>query len=241
MVRRLEVPGFEHPFFLRETVADHATFKQSIVRQQYDFTIFPHSERLMADYESAVRRGESPLIIDGGGNIGLATRWFARQFPEAQIVVVEPDTDNCELLARNTAPLGPRVRLLKGGIWNRPARLRITNPEAGSMAFRVEELGLDDSEGLRAYTIDEICDIAGVDAPFIVKLDIEGSQAALFRSQTGWVAKTHLITLELDDWLMPWKGTSRSFFGCISQYPFEYLFRDESIFCFRDFEAGTQP
>jgi len=46
-----------------------------------------------------------------------------------------------------------------------------------------------------------------------------------------------LLTLELDDWLMPWQGTSRSFFRCVSRYAFDYLIGGESIFCFRDFEA----
>ena len=79
--------------------------------------------------------------------------------------------------------------------------------------------------------------MAGVNAPLIVKIDIEGAQAQLFSANTEWVARTRLISLELDDWLMPWQGTSRSFFSCISRYPFDYLIHGESIFCFRDFLA----
>lgn len=236
-IRRYDVPGYDQPFFLRDTVADHATFKQCLVMQQYDFRKFPQSDRLFRDYRAALARGEVPLLIDCGGNVGLATRWFARIFPEARIVVVEPDEQNFKILTMNTEHLGDRVIRLKGGIWNTSARLKITNPDAGSAAFRVKELDLSDSEGLRAYTINEICDMQGAGAPFIVKLDIEGAQSTLFRSNTDWVPRSHLITLELDDWLMPWQGTSRPFFSCMSRYPFEYLFRDESIFCFRDFET----
>jgi FkbM family methyltransferase len=236
-IRRYDVPGYDHPFFLRDTIADHATFKQCLVMQQYDFRKFPQSERLLSDYRTALSRGETPLLIDCGGNVGFATRWFARMFPEARIVVVEPNERNFKILTMNTEHLGDRVVRLKGGIWNTSARLMITNPDAGSAAFRVKELDISDSEGLRAYTINEICDMQGVSAPFIVKLDIEGAQSTLFKSNTDWVPRTHLITLELDDWLMPWQGTSRPFFSCMSRYPFEYLFRDESIFCFRDFES----
>jgi hypothetical protein len=71
-----------------------------------------------------------------------------------------------------------------------------------------------------------------------VKIDIEGAQGKLFKSNTEWVTNSHLITLELDDWLMPWQGTSRAFFSCLSKYPFDYLLGQESIFCFRDFDAG---
>jgi FkbM family methyltransferase len=238
--RRYDVPGYDLPFFLRETIADHATFKQCLVMQQYDFRKFPQSDRLMRDYRAALSRGETPLIIDCGGNVGFATRWFASIFPEARIVVVEPDDQNFRMLTMNTEHLGDRVVPLKGGIWNTAARLTITNPDAGSAAFRVKELDVSSSEGLRAYTIKEICDMQEVSAPFIVKLDIEGAQSTLFKSSTDWVPNSHLIILELDDWLMPWKGTSRPFFSCLSHYQFEYLLRDESIFCFRDFEAQSQ-
>ncbi len=235
-IRRYDVPGYDQPFFLRDTIADHATFKQCLVMQQYDFRKFPQSERLLRDYRAAISRGETPLIVDCGGNVGFATRWFAGMFPDARIAVVEPDDQNFKMLTMNTAHLGDRVTRLHGGIWNTSARLMITNPDGGSAAFQVKELNVSGGEGLRAYTINEICEMQGVNAPFIVKLDIEGAQSTLFKSNTDWVPKTHLITLELDDWLMPWQGTSRPFFACISRYPFEYLFRDESIFCFRDFE-----
>mgnify|MGYP000930999581 CR=1 FL=1 len=85
-----------------------------------------------------------------------------------------------------------------------------------------------------AYTIDDLCALGGTTDPLIVKLDIEGAQAQLFASNTDWVGRTALITLELDDWLMPWQGTSRNFFSCLSRYPFDYLLGGESIFCFRD-------
>ena len=67
----------------------------------------------------------------------------------------------------------------------------------------------------------------------IVKLDIEGSQKALFSSNTGWVGRSQLIILELDDWLLPWEGTSRPFFSCLSRYAFDYLMRGGNIFCFQ--------
>ncbi len=236
-LRKLQVPGLPTPVFVRDTVADHAIFRQCLVKEQYDFRTFPHAERLMQAYEAATRAGKPPLIIDCGGNIGLATLWFSRVFPQARFAILEPEDRNFELLSRNTASLEGRIHRIKGAIWNRPAKLSITNPQAGSAAFRVEEQPVSSRDGIRGYTIDEVCEMCDVEHPFIVKLDIEGSQAALFRDNTRWVENVHLITLELDDWLMPWEGTSRNFFRCVSQLPFEYLFREESIFCFRDFEG----
>jgi FkbM family methyltransferase len=239
MIRRYTVPGYP-ALWLRDTVGDHSTFWQCIVQRQYDCLRFPQSERLMSEYRTNVQNGGRPLIIDGGGNIGLSTLYLARLFPKASICVVEPDERNFELLKTNIAPLGDRVSALHGAIWNDSATLQITNPEAGSAAFRVAVASGGSGPTVRAYTISEICARAGVAAPMIVKLDIEGAQAALFRSNTDWVRETHLIMLELDDWMMPWVGTSRSFFECVSASPFDYLIAGETIFCFRDFAADAR-
>lgn len=40
-------------------------------------------------------------IIDAGGNIGLASLWFARAFPEARITTIEPDPNTFAMLATN--------------------------------------------------------------------------------------------------------------------------------------------
>lgn len=239
VVREFTIPGFPEKVVLRETIADHATFKQCLVSNQYDFLGLPQAERLQERYRQTLKDGGRPLIIDAGANIGLATLWFAKHFPEAQIVAVEPDDKNFELLRRNTQHLGSRVTLIQGGVWHRSARLGILNPNAGAAAFRVGELPEASTQGVPAYSIDDICSRAGSQNPLIVKLDIEGSQAHLFSANTDWVGRTDLITLELDDWLFPWQGTSHHFFRCLSQYPFDYLLHKESIFCFRDTRSTT--
>jgi len=233
------LPGYESPVSLRRARADHATFWQCLVQQQYDLDRFPQTQRLQQTYEVMLARGETPLIIDGGANIGLAALWLARRFPRAQIISVEPDAGNLALLTRNLAGLGARAKVLDGGLWPCSGRLRIVNPESGSAAFRVEETTGDGLGTLRAYTIDEICALAGCHEPLIVKLDIEGAQQYLFSSNTGWVGRTHLITLELDDWLFPWRGSSRPFFRALAEHPFDYLLGGESVFCFRDASAAV--
>lgn len=238
-VKGYDVPGYDARIFLRRTIADHATFRQCLVNRQYDFLGLAQAQRLLQRYRDTLNQGHRPLIIDGGANIGLATLWFARHFPEAQIVAVEPDEANFSILQKNTRHLGDRVTLVQGGVWHRNARLGILNPQDGAAAFRVAELPQESAAGIPAFSIDDLCRRVDTASPLIVKLDIEGSQAHLFSANTGWVARTDLITLELDDWLLPWQGTSRPFFRTLSQYPFDYLLHQESIFCFRDTQAAA--
>ena len=228
------VPGLAAPVYLRDSVADHSIFWQSMVKEQYSIDRFPHALRLDDVYHAAHAAGTTPLIIDCGANFGLSVLCFAQRFPQARIVAVEPDTANFEMLRLNTAHLGERVLCVKAGVWPSSGWLRIRNPESGSAAFRVDECPADTPGAMRACTVDELCELGGARDPLIVKLDIEGSQAHLFKANTQWVTRAGLITLELDDWLMPWAGTSQSLFACIGQQPYEYLLGGESIFCFRD-------
>lgn len=236
---RLNLKGYKGTIQLRNSLADRATFWQCLVQRQYDLARFPQYERLLQRYSNSLQRGETPLVIDCGGNIGLGSLWFASLFPKAKIISIEPDENNFELLRYNTAALGERITLVKGGVWDRHGALCIVNPDSGSAAFRVAFSETPIPNSISAYTIDDLCEIAGVASPLVVKLDIEGAQEHLFAGNTEWVGRTALITMELDDWLFPWRGTSRNFFSCLSSYPFEYLLGGESIFCFQDFNEAT--
>lgn len=235
--RYYRVPGVPSAIALRESRPDHAIFWQCLVRNQYDTDGFPQSVRLNQIYAAILDSGRRPVIVDCGANIGLATVWYAMRYPRATIYAIEPDARNYDLLEQNTKAFGPRVVPLRGGVWNRSCHLRISNPKAGSTAFQVEECEQAGEDTLRAYTIQEVLDMAGPQGvPLVVKVDIEGAQKQLFSDNTDWVAHTPLIAIELDDWLMPWQGTSRPLFACLSRYRFDYLMQGETLFCFQDME-----
>ena len=230
------VPGLDEPVHLRHSLSDRSIFWQCFVNRQYDIDRFPHSRRLENVYEKLIEEGKVPLIIDCGANIGLSALVFLSRFPKARICAVEPDKENVDMLHKNVAHFAERVEIFQGAIWpTREDKLKIVNPNAGSAAFRVGKVMGEEKDLLRGYTIDELCGSVDDSVPFIVKLDIEGAQRWLFSENYGWVGRVHLLILELDDWLFPWQGTSRTFFSAVSDYPFEYVLGGENIFCFRDF------
>lgn len=61
----------------------------------------PARERLERAYSAILSRGRRPVIVNGGGYIGLSAIWFARAWPEAKVVSIEPDPANLELLRGN--------------------------------------------------------------------------------------------------------------------------------------------
>jgi predicted O-methyltransferase YrrM len=62
-----------------------------------------HDEALNRFYADTVSRSEIPLILDCGANIGLSSIWFARKYPRATVIAVEPESENFRMLTMNTA------------------------------------------------------------------------------------------------------------------------------------------
>lgn len=227
--RAFNVPGYQAPIWLRDCLADHAIFWQCIVQRQYDISRLPHHAAFLRRYNALVAAGEAPLIIDAGGNVGLSAIALAEAYPQARILVVEPDAANFAMLRRNVEPYGSRIMALFGAVWPREQLLSIVNPADGASAFRVDHA---EHGGVKAHTMDALMKLAGADSIFLAKIDIEGAQKPLFAENTDWIARTDAIVIELEDWLLPWQGNSAPFFRAMAPHDVEYLLLGDSIVCF---------
>lgn len=68
-------------------------------QKEYDFAHWkPYSEQMDRHYQAILSAEKLPLIIDGGANVGYSPIWFALKYPRAQILAVEPDSENFSLL-----------------------------------------------------------------------------------------------------------------------------------------------
>ncbi len=140
------------------------------------------------------------MILDGGSNIGLAAVELAARYPDARIVCVEPDESNVALLRENIAPFLPRVMVIQGALWSARGVLSISNPDADPWAFNVH---LSDSGSIAAYSVSDIAKMAGAAAGFdMVKLDIEGAEASVFRGNLDWLDHAEIVGIELHDELV---------------------------------------
>lgn len=85
---RIKRPDCRFPFVLRFPSSDPDTFEQIFVSNEYDFLV----------------ETQPQIIVDAGANIGLASIYFANNYPEAKIIAIEPEQSNFELLKKNVAP-----------------------------------------------------------------------------------------------------------------------------------------
>lgn len=227
--------------FLREGTSDKDVLEQIFFTEEFNFSTAPQFAWVRARYEAQLAAGETPLIVDCGANIGLSALYYAHHLPKARIVGIEPDHSNIALARRNTAHL-PLVEMIEAAVHDRPGTLEIANPQAEKFAFITREVGAGASGGagagtlagaagvrIPAVTIDGLVARYGGTGPLIVKVDIEGAEATMFRSNTGWLDGTSLLTVETHDWLFPGQRTSRTLFKAIEGRDFEVIHKGEYI------------
>jgi FkbM family methyltransferase len=198
---------------------DAATFSQVFIGRSYDLSNFQQMARITAAYEEILARGGKPLIIDAGANVGAATLWFARSFPKAVIVAVEPDAGAAAMCRLNTAHLA-QIEVLEAAIGATSGNvvLQTTGASWGTQTVR------SDGDGVRVVTVPDIVRSAGPAASlFIAKVDIEGFEKDLFSSQTEWVEATPVVMIEPHDWLFPGRGTGRGFMQTFARTGHELL------------------
>ncbi len=211
----VHVPGLAAPVWARFGTSDLGMFRQVLIDEEYFFQ------------SSAQPR----LIVDAGANVGYASIYFANRYPDAAIIAIEPDTDNFNLLQKNTAAY-PKVRCIQAGLWSRDCFLKISNPDDGSCAFRVEET-TNPENAIPAVTLITLLKSSGFDRIDILKLDIEGAEKELFsaHNSANWIDRTELIMIELHDRLIP--GCEAAMLQAVHNSPFRFSQRGENTFLSR--------
>src|SRR5262249_53091106 len=177
---RVRVPGHAASFMLRRWSSDLAVFETVFVAKELE----------------PQRALEPRMIIDGGANIGLSTAFYARRFPHARVIAVEPSEENLALLRVNCAGLD-NVEVVSGGLWSGPGYLRIANPEDAAWALRCEPAHAGSIGAFPAYSIDEILDRAPVAHCDLLKLDIEGAEEQVFAAADSWLSRVGAILVEI--------------------------------------------
>lgn len=131
-----------------------------------------------------VRRGIRPsTIVDVGANYGEVSLWFAREFPGARILAIEPVRDNRAVFEQNARAQSfptAHVQLLPMAVMNRGGTINI---QAGvSTMNRVSEKAQQGTETVPCDTLENIFAAHGIDVADFVKVDIEGAEPYLQES-----------------------------------------------------------
>ncbi len=198
------VKGVKHHIHLRSATTDIQTFEQVFITKEYDFP-----------------PGCDPsVIIDAGANIGLASAYFANQYPGARIIAIEPEASNYQMLKKNSA-LYKNVSPVKAALWNKDGELHVKDNGNGEWAFTVSSDEEESREKVQAVSIPYLMQAYEIPAIDILKIDIEGAEKELFTSNyENWLPFVRVLVIELHDQYK--QGCSRQFFETISKYQFSF-------------------
>lgn len=214
----------------RASVADRGVLLQVFQLQEYSFE--PLSPWLFSPHaDTSLGQSEARLIVDCGASIGASVVYFAKTFPDARIIALEPEPANFSLLVQNSAPFGDRVTAWDKAIASTPGPVRLTDPGLGEWGYRAGA----SADGrllaeVAAVTIDDVLESAPETKPFVLKVDIEGAEADLFATRGSTLDLFPVVIVELHDWMFPGSRVSASFLEWHEQHRREMRTAGENFF-----------
>jgi FkbM family methyltransferase len=206
---------------------DLGTLGQVFTSEHYRLDKLPRCAELAAFRDAVLAAGKKPLILDGGGNVGFASRYFAENHPGSAVICIEPDPGNAAQARRNNDP--QQVKVLEAALGSEASRGRIIDAGAENNAYRIDRSAegsieiLSINDLLRAYGPPEY-------VPFIAKIDIEGFESELFSRHTEWIERFPLLIVELHDWMLPRSASTGPFLRAIASQDRDFLYYDENVF-----------
>ena len=210
-----------HPIWCRPGTTDRQVFNQIYVLREYsclDNVLGAH------------------LIVDCGANVGYSSVYFLSRYPNARVISVEPDPENIDLLERNLRPFGGRARVVRAAVWSHATRLMFdTGDGRGEWGIRVRECGADEPSAFPAVTIGHLLEGSGLPSISILKIDVEGAEAAIFaRDYHDWLSRTDNLVIELHG-----DKCRESFAAAVLGRPFTVFQHEELTVCKRSVEGPS--
>ncbi|RWB06319.1 FkbM family methyltransferase [Mesorhizobium sp.] len=194
----LKVDGV--PLFLRTMNTDLAVARHSLTEGEFSVV------------GKLKNRDSVEFIIDAGGYIGTAAIAFARMFPNATVITIEPSDDNFEVLSANVRQF-KNIIPLKAALVGRDRDLMLYNRGTGDWGFTVVPMQAKRELAPMAMTagisIPSLMKQYGRDGIDILKLDIEGGEKEVLDMSKNWMPSVSSVFIELHDRIVP--GCSAAF------------------------------
>ena len=148
------------------------------------------------EYDCLRGLGEVRSIVDLGANIGASLRLWRRWFPDAAVIAAEPDPTNCAIAQLNSlAFLGDRVRLLNVAASDRCGTLHLKR-DCEPWAIKTQASAEADTIAVPAVDIPSLLAHLPCDSIDLLKCDIEGAEAVLFRDCGHWIGRVRSLVVE---------------------------------------------
>lgn len=184
-----------------------------------DIDVFKHIF-VLREYETLDDLASPSLIVDCGANAGMSSAYFLSRFPTSKVIAVEPDPGNYQQLVHNTRAFGDRIDTVQAGVWSKSVGLKFVENAQGDgrdWAVAVAEAGPDEQADVQAVGIADLLERSGQSRISLLKIDIEGSELALFsQGVDAWLGRVDHLVIELHG-----KACEDAFHQAIEPYGFD--------------------
>ena len=176
-------------------------------------------------YEGIETLNATKGILDLGANIGTFAIKYALLYPNIKIIAVEPEEENFKILQMNVKSF-PNIIPVCAGVWSHNTYLKVIARDTGAYGFKVEET--NSTDGVEGISIDSLCKKYHVQ-PDVVKMDIEGSENAIFQHIEGctWLDDVQTFMVETHDRIIP--GTDMLVKKKMKEHNFDMTQRGETL------------
>lgn len=142
------------------------------------------------------------LVLDLGGNIGAASRFWQERFPGAKVVSVEPDEANICVAAKNASsgPAPGDICILQAFVAAASDEARVEREGRDAWGYRMAQKGGGSGPTVRKLTVPQALAEAGVSQGSMIdvlKCDIEGGEAEVFGDCAGWIGHVKYFAVEV--------------------------------------------
>lgn len=149
-------------------------------------------------YALARRLPTTPVIVDAGANIGVATTWFRLQHPDATILAIEPVEENHAWLLRNLAG-DPRAVAIRAALGNATGQTVMTLATHGAEHAVGGVPGAPRTESVPLRRLDDLLQEQRLDRVDLLKLDVEGSEVAALEGLGDRLQRVGAIVAEVHE------------------------------------------
>lgn len=202
--------------YLRLRTTDLRIYHEVFRKKEYDFKLTSNPS----------------VIFDIGANIGMASIFFAKKYPNSKIYSFEPEATNFEMLKLNVSNLS-NVQIFNCAIWSHTQMIPLFDNGSGHWGFMTSvdatTPGTKVIQTVEGISIEDFLvenNIAQVD---LLKVDVEGAEKDIFSNAASWIDKISSICVELHEEMVP--GVTQLVLDSLADFEIEH--RDRTYFATR--------
>lgn len=136
-------------------------------------------------------------IVDLGSNIGVTAMFWAQRYPDALMVLVEPDPENFKLLQQNTAAFKDRCVLINAAVSDCCGMTSFfrSDREYGHSILKTDDCVSEIQ--VKTMTVSDVIHESGFPRVDLFKMDIEGGESIVMPTIRTWSCAPHYLIAEL--------------------------------------------